>query len=554
VVALAALLYLVVGWGHGVGLINDDAEYIMAAKALAEGSGSINRLPGLPFLLMPLAPWSQPPFTLLKLFPWALTLISCVLVWRLSEPLLQPRPRVALLILYAFNPLVAEYAGRVMTEPLFTAVVLASFLLVRGLLRKESAPRAWLLGLLLGWAAIIRGEGFILLASTALALWLGNRKRALAQAVGLAGIISLSAYLGQAGYLRIWSSSAPSLRPDYWIGHGLFLLRIFTWNTLMGASRFPTSAMTTVFATLLLLSAAWLFIRGLRRLEKQDRSERLLLLCAYCFFFLYSLLHLLWPVSDPRFFLVLLPFALLAIVEGARDAGSPLVLAGLGLWLFSYANGNVQSFRETDAAPKATFSWIRANTLSSARFWSYDSALIELYTNRRAVRLTVPADEEAFRDRLLSERIDFLYYAPMRIAFEAIPGIERLALNWSRSRQWVASSAAYRPVYASPEESTLVYRVVPSESFQRAYALYRSALEEFSRAEWEQGLPLIEEALRLEPRFASALNAYGATCLITGRDLALAEKRLLEAVRLRPDYAVAQENLLRVRERLGRGS
>lgn len=390
--------------------------------------------------------------------------------------------------------------------------------------------------------------------------------------LGAALAICLTIYLGNylsndtpTNYLQVWSGTAPHLESVYWIKHGFFLMQIFIWNALLGAPHFPASRITAVFSISLLIAGIILFIYGLRRLEERDKNENKILFLIYSFCSLYFLVHAAWPLADPRFFLVLLPFALLAIVAGAWDTGGfslrrPWIFAALGLWLLSYGHGNARMFLEpprTSAArqaPMSTFSWIETNTPPSARFWGfYDSPMIELYTGRAGVSLPVPPDDEAFLYQLLDKRVDYLYYAPMRLAFAPVRGIERVRSDWNESRRWAASwDSAFKPVYANREESTAIYQVLRSDSFQKAYSLYLAALDDFKQARWAEGLARLEEALRWEPRLVSALNAYGATCLITGRNLGVAQRRLEEALRLRPDHVLARLNLLRVRRKMGR--
>lgn len=562
VVALAAALGWAIAGRHGVGVVHDDADYVLAAKSLAAGAGFFRklldarllhgRLPGFPLLLAPFAASAGPPFTALKLLPGALTLASCGLLWALCDGWLGVGERLAVLALYAFNPLVLDYAGRLMSEALFTAVVLAALLLVRRLGRRDRAAEAWLLGSLLSLAAVIRGEGLLLAAAVTAGLW-KDRRGALARALGLAAALAGPVLLGNyfSSHSKLWLGLIGRLGPWYGLAHGLSMLQILAWVTLRGAPRFPAGALESAGAWALALLFGFLFVRGLSRLERRDGDDGPALRALSAFVLLYFLLHALWPVSDPRFFIVLVPLALPAIAAGA-PARRPIVAGGLALWLASYAAANARALSDDEAAPAQTLAWIGRGTPASARVWGfYDSSMVELYTGRAGVSLTVPDDADAFLHALHESAVDYVFYGPERSVVEPGLGLEGAESAWRASRDWAAASPrAFQRVYANPGESTVVYRLLPDASFEKGYALYLSARREFEAGRWESGLRLLDQALAADPRLVCALNAYGATAVITGSHVPLGLRRLREALRLRPDDELARANLARLFHRI----
>ncbi|MCX5788167.1 MAG: hypothetical protein NTX64_06630 [Elusimicrobia bacterium] len=442
-----------------------------------------DRMPGLPLLLAPWLGWAQPPFNGLKLVALAAAALSCLLLWELLRPWLEPWPRFAVLILYAFNPLVAEYAGRVMTAPVFTLSVLVSFLLLRSVSRGGWIGRAWLLGLTLGAAAIIRAEGLLLLPAVALGLWTCRQRRPLAAAMAPALAAAAAFYGGNlwahrrfpTRYLQVWAASVPHSSP---LRNAAAFVTRSVWVAVLGARHFPESLAACAAAALSAVVLAVLFVRGLRRLEEERPGERSTLRAVFTFFFLYLLTHALWPVADPRFFLALLPFALAAMAKGlcgapsgaARPgAGRRWVWAGLGVWLLSYGTNHAQALLETarrpreNRAPAATLSWLRANSAPSAKVWSFaDAAIIELYTARPAVSFPPPPDKRAFQARLLGDGVGYVYYAPLRVVFEPLPVLREWVRRWEQSRSWASSSPdAFKLLYADAEEGTFVYEVLP---------------------------------------------------------------------------------------------
>lgn len=566
----AAVLAAVLSKRYAVGFLNDDADYILAARTLAHGGGFLSKLfnnhllrdrvPGLPLLLAPFVLWAEPPFNALKIIPWLATLVSCWLIWIVFDDELKPWPRFAALALFAFNPLVIEYAGRVMSEAVFTAVVLGSFSLMRRLAKKQSLGLAIVLGALLGWAGLIRGEGFALIAAVVLGFLMMRRWWTLIVTGmvggGIVAAVSIGNYLTHrtpTHYLQIWSSALPFAGPGYWLSHAATLLRLFVWITLFGGEHFPATSFAIYAATALGLLWLALFARGLRQLERET-AERGVLIAIYGFVALYVLIHVLWPVADPRFFIPILPMALVATIAGIPATGrlrQPIIVLGLAGWLIAYGKNHddalADAWRSPEQVPSATFAWIDHNTPPDARFWGfYDSSLIQLYTNRPAEFMPVAGDEEGFRYELLNARVNYIFYAPLRAGFEPVAGIGTIAARWQASQSWAASSPAFNLVYANAGESTRVYEVLPSDSFERAYGLYSEAMNDFRQSLLDDGLHRLDEALKADPNLVSALNAYGATCLLTGRHLDLAERRLREAVRLRPDYQLAKDNLARL--------
>jgi tetratricopeptide (TPR) repeat protein len=214
------------------------------------------------------------------------------------------------------------------------------------------------------------------------------------------------------------------------------------------------------------------------------------------------------------------------------------MLAGGLLLLGSYGVQDALAVREAllptmdDGLHSETLDWIRQATPGEARFAAfYEGPFISLYTG---------------------------IWEPPRFEFEPIAQTQSMATAWDRfaavTRIWPKS---FVRVYENRREKTAIFHFVPDPRFAQAYELYSAALEDFGQSSWEAGFRKIEESLRLEPVFPSALNAYGASCLITGRNLRVAEQRLREALRIRPDYIVAQRNLKRLMEQrglTGRGS
>src|SRR5205807_1196109 len=96
---------------------------------------------------------------------------------KFARKLLSPGEATAVIILFAFNPLVAQFSGILMPTVFYTAAVIASYLLMDDLLKKATFPKALGLGFLLGWGSLIRLEGVLLLISISATLVLTRKGR-----------------------------------------------------------------------------------------------------------------------------------------------------------------------------------------------------------------------------------------------------------------------------------------------------------------------------------------------------------------------------------------
>ncbi len=146
---------LVVAPRYHVGSFDDDANYVLAARALAHGAGFTTRLtgggaplvgvypPGLPVLLAPVARLWPHGLTPLRVLPFLCFAAIFPLTWRyLGARGIPDRARLAVLGLLALNPVLATYATMVMPETTFV-VVLLLLLLAAERWRAEARAVTW---------------------------------------------------------------------------------------------------------------------------------------------------------------------------------------------------------------------------------------------------------------------------------------------------------------------------------------------------------------------------------------------------------------------------
>ncbi|MDE2291338.1 MAG: hypothetical protein KGL53_04585, partial [Elusimicrobia bacterium] len=199
------------------------------------------------------------------------------------------------------------------------------------------------------------------------------------------------------------------------------------------------------------------------------------------------------------------------------------------------------------ALPARTLAWVRDHAPADALFLTNKNKLLYLYTDRRAVTYAVPPDPETLRSWLLSDGIGYVLFIPEELFHP------RDQLAWERLQGWVSAAPGwYAPSFADGEEGSSIYRVEPDPRFLEAFRRYQEALRALAAGKAARGLAGLEAALRLEPSLADALNAYGAACLLSGKDLEKARTRLVRATKTRPGFVLAYLNLVRVDRLLGR--
>lgn len=494
IIASAAVLYGLTAGRFAVGAANDDAEYVLAARFLArarfspaalfDGEGLRERQPGFPMLLAPFAAAAQPPFTGLRLIPLLLSLLSCGLFWLELRDRAPPSVGLLLLALFAFNPGVVAYSGKLMSESLFVAQTLLGFVLLRQVAERGGAARSCVLALVLSWAALTRGEGIALIAAAALALVYEKRWRELAVCLAIPALVLALYHAGDALLRR-----APGFYADFWMktwpalaatsGFGLrHLARMVRMLVLDCALACPAEGL---IGDLLVLSGIILLGRGLLSLGRPPRRPAGRDVGLAAFFCAYGALHAIWPVADPRFFLVLLPWVLVLAWEGLRDAlAAPwrrgVALAACGLVLCGYARHDAFALRQARQPPLAnrlpalSLEWVRRSAPADARFWTIlASPMITLHTGRPAVRFVPPADVEVLIGKLRRMKVDFVFHEPLRAAFDPLAAAAGPAAAWAAFPDAARRHpGAFRLIYSEPREAVLIFQVLPDSSGEAA--------------------------------------------------------------------------------------
>ncbi|HAM36092.1 MAG TPA: hypothetical protein DEB40_11675 [Elusimicrobia bacterium] len=568
-----------------VGYFNDDAQYIVLARSLLQGrycalglAGSppeISFPPGFPMLLAPFVWLLAPHWDWLRLIPAALTLFSGLIVWKVFDGWLRPGVRLAAVALFLFNPVTAQLSGSIMSD---VGLLFASALVFWGL-RQACALGAsfspWALGAILVWTAWLRPVGALFAAAAAPFLARARGWKAAAQAivpaVALCGVLAVRNRLAAGEvttYASYWRETLSQIFSggmgfwDNWHRAAYLLLG----HCLLGA-RLPHGGWGIWASMGLIVAAAGLAAAGwtdlLRRRPAREATAAMGLAVLGCFF-----VQAVWPVMDSRYFLPLLPWMTVFLVQGwASLCGRlPRSRAGLAIGVAVLAAvfmaHDLRLLRSTWLGPRPQ-DWLlpRQGLDWVARHTSADAVLLTkvpmvfLYTGRQGIPEVRADDSEEFRFHCLRQRVAYVFDMPFPIGSN-VPGSPVLdqARTWQRSMAWAGSwPEAFEPGFTDSSEGTSIYKVTADQAFLRSYELYLAGRQNLARGDLKSGLARLDDSLRLRPRLVAALNAKGAALLLAGR-LDQSRAVLGQALAIRPDHALALANLARLKARQGLSS
>ncbi|MGH7694885.1 MAG: hypothetical protein ACRENH_07885 [Gemmatimonadaceae bacterium] len=421
---LVAAIMSITPWP--VGSIQDDATYVILAKALATGEGyrQLN-LPDMPRVVH--YPPGYPLFLagLWKLWP---DFPNNVVIFKYANAILLS---LGALGAYAFARtraklgvvssglaavagticvLVLYVTGVVLSEPLFIALLFPALMVSEGAVNEGKVPHAVAAGALGGALALVRTIGIALLPALVLALLLRRRVSAAIAALAT-GVCVLAPW-------QLWSAAHGADVPAVVAGkYGSYLgwmiggYREGGWDyafavinknvtDLQQLLDYLVMPVASGWARGLTLTAALvIFLIGLTRLARKTPVAVLFVLG-------YSLIVLLWPFEVIRF--VMAGFPMLAFVFTAGVAAiwqarpqsrlghvpRTACLAGAAAVLIGFVIYNYRGYRDQwwtsvqrDSGERigGVVTWVRHNTQPSDIVAVQDDPAVYLYTGRRAV-------------------------------------------------------------------------------------------------------------------------------------------------------------------------
>lgn len=422
------------------GDVHDDSLYYVSAKSLANGHYNITSLPGEPYqtkypplypLLLSIA-WRLDPH-----FPQNLS-IAAWLTWLafpamlLQLVLLYPKlgldgPRTWILIIaIAVNPYFILFSSSLLSEMLFTALMLTSLLLFE-FSEKEDVASGWMFaaGVMGGVAFLARSAGMVLLGSAVLYLWWRKKPaKALAFAAGMFPIVAA---------WMLWSrlhqahTNDPNLiyYVDYLryqiINYSPGDLHIFLWKntdellTGLGSIVIPKVTNSQLLKILSEVIAVAM-ISGIVRMVKRGQAVH------YALFSAFSILMLMiwhFPANE-RYVLPIVPLAMAGLLvemeffwnlmraglkhpdRSQRVAGVIMMSLVASIFLGSFAlqfyvdqvllPQSIQQHRLQNIDHRGAYAWMKANLPAQSIVLAYNDPVLHLYSGLHASsRILAPA-------------------------------------------------------------------------------------------------------------------------------------------------------------------
>ena len=425
-----------------VGVVHDDAMYVILARALASGEGyRFLNLPGAPPAthfppgypaLLAVVSFLAPAFPASVVFFKAMNAIflsaGAVLTARFARARAVGAPwALALGVVTAVSIPLLVLGSMVLSELLFLALVLSLLPALESFAEQETTPaRAALLGVAIATCAMVRSHGIVLVPAVLLALMQRRRWRD-AAVLGIAAVACLLPW-------QLWSAAHSGQLPAPLLGnYDTYTSWWVRGLRVMGAGMVPTTLQKTVPETLEMLAVLFspfsaslahtvtlLMLAALATVGGWSVRRRMPV--TLLFLAGYLTIVLVWPFNPSRFIWGIWPLLLVLVVAGAHAAvahpsrvarpARALLLASLawvtigyaayevrgvrGAWWSSIARANTQRI-----APAVR--WTVEHTAPDDLLAAEDEGAIYLYTGRRAVPVFSFTTAQYLRDHSAAE-------------------------------------------------------------------------------------------------------------------------------------------------------
>jgi hypothetical protein len=482
----AAVVYSFFMPVYYVGLLNDDATYIVGALSLLHGRyAALYQLgeppltfypPGFSLLLTPFVGWVQPHWGLLKAIPAALTLLNGFLFYRLLRGWLSNRMRLLAVTLYLFNPGIVVASTLILSEPLFTTCTLISFLMLRRILAGENSSAA-VLGLVVGYAAEVRLVGILLIPAVIVGLLFARRYRALLPFAVCAGIISAYFPLrnhflthSATGYASPWKTSLMEIiHPARFLDNLTRTTYSLFPHTLLSIN-LPHNGLGIALTVAIAVCIGIIVWAGLRSWNSIPRSRQALYLSILTLIVFWFGVHALWTAINRRYWLPVLPLWIALVVAGTEALfnGYPKaprwIAVTLALaWVVIPLREDLNTWIHVhQAVPESftgeTWAWIQHNISPDANILYAAPAQLYLYTGRKGSGIIQAESPAAFQDAIVANRLTHVLIHSFAIQTSG----ENPNRLWMQNQAWTMSMPkVFQVLYQNKPESTAIYKVLP---------------------------------------------------------------------------------------------
>ena len=427
------------------------------------------------------------------------------------------------------------------------------------------------MGGLLGYAIWVRYTGLTLTMGVVAALAYAKNRRDATKALLTSMAIGASLAVRNfsvahrlTGYPLTWQNMLSDIaRPSAFLNqwqkatHMIFVNDLFAVNLPNDSLGFTLRW----FLVIVWMTMVWKALKPWKRFPIELRAQ----MVGVAVFVLLSYgIYIGWTSQYSRYALPTMPFISLLFVMGCVKHYKTLpswlrkgwIAAACTIAIF-YAKGNADFMQRIStphpglASLEMTSRWIHEQVPAQALFLYVKPAELYLYTNHPSIDYQFTNNREHFRYLALTKGVTYLLARPFWMSSAGV----NAARAWNLNQLWAASwPDAFKKVYQNPEEATTLYEVIPSTRFLNAFALYQQASQDFDSGSFSEGLEKLDQSLSVEPTLISSLNAYGAGCALSGKNLKTGEVKLKKALRLAPHHALILLNLSRLYRRMGQST
>lgn len=489
----AVLLYALAWTRFYVGHFGDDARDILAAQSLLQGGYRNLQMPGAPPLTLPLPgfPIALVPFVaffktqlgFLRIVPCAFTLGSLLILRKLFAPYLSKGWLALYLALVAFNPASVAFSTQIISDSCYLFFLLGGFLGLRQLWRKETVSGGWQLGAVYLAAALIRPEGILLTVSTAAVLvyyrrWSLLFRSALPALAGLGFFCVRNIVLsGQAsGYQVIWADVFRfwATGSSTFLQHASALSQAFFSELLLAVDYDLLSSVRVLLLLVTVCAVTGVVFSGIQECLAKDNDETPWWAVLILYVYAHLLLHVVWTAADAHYLWPLLPFVIFFGLVKAQSVVKRSILSSyaatgvVAVLCLSYLHQDVFAVRSAwlpgfeERFPRETLEWIGQKSPERAFFLSPQASLVTLYTGRHAMTILGAKNAPDFHQKLLTAGITHIMIMPERFLYVRSTPEHDPHLFWANVRRTVERHPeAFRPIFQSPSDSTIIYQTLP---------------------------------------------------------------------------------------------
>ncbi len=425
-----------------VGVVHDDAMYVILARSLASGEGyRYLNLPGAPAAthfppgypaLLAMVSWIAPAFPASLVVFKALNAVflaaAAVLLVRFAQArAVGARWAIALGAVSAISVPLLVLGSMVLSEPFFLAVLLLLLPTLESLAeRPASARRALLLGVAIGLCTLVRSHGIVLMPAVAMVLGRRGRWRDAALVSGAAAATLLP--------WQVWSAVHSGTLPapllgnydtytSWWV-RGVRLSGIgMVGDTLARTVPEVLEMLGVLFSPLRATGARTATVMALGALAAAGAwSVRRRMPVTLLFVAGYACIVLVWPFNPSRFVWGVWPLLLLLVTAGAHAAAArpsrfawparAALLAAFAWITVGYAGYEARGIRGSWWSSIArvnsqriapAIAWTMENTAPGDVIAAEDEGAIFLYTGRRTTPVFSFTTAQYLRDHSAAE-------------------------------------------------------------------------------------------------------------------------------------------------------